>query len=307
MRRKYTKSGLARAIPFLLPSVAGLIIFSALPIIVSIFLSLTQWNGLDKINIFTGFGAFMAANYIGFKNFTDILGTQEFWDVLGHTSYFIVLYIPLMLLASIAVGNLLNMKMKGIAVYRVLYYIPVLTSWVAGALIWKWLLSPEYGAINDLLRMVGIHGPSWLQSETWAMPGIVLASVWKDTGFFALIFLGGLAGINPSYYEAAEIDGASGLQKFYRITLPLISPVTFFVVIISIINSFQLFPQVVIMATDAGPNGATQVLVERIYKYAFKYFQMGYAAAFSWLLFAIIFFFTMIQLRLQKRWVNYDA
>jgi multiple sugar transport system permease protein len=306
MHKNHYRTGFWKAFPFLLPSLVGLVLFSALPIVASLVLSLTKWNGLDKINL-TALGKFLSENYIGFQNFIDILKANEFWTVFGHTAYFIVLYIPLMLAASIAVANLLNSKFKGIAVYRVLYYIPVLTSWVAGALIWKWILSPQYGAINDLLHLVGITGPDWLQSETWAMPGIVLASIWKDMGFFGLIFLGGLSGIDPSYYEAANIDGASWWQRMSKITLPLLSPVTFFVIIISIINSFQLFPQVMIMATDAGPNGATQVMVERIYKYAFKYFQMGYASAFSWLLFAIIFIFTMIQMKLQNKWVNYDA
>jgi multiple sugar transport system permease protein len=191
----------------------------------------------------------------------------------------------------------------------VLYYIPVLTSWVAGALIWRWFLSPEYGPLNALLGLIGVHGPGWLQDEHWAMPGIVLASIWKDMGFFGLIFLGGLQGINPSYYEAAQIDGAGGWTQFRRITLPLLSHVTFFVVVICVINSFQLFPQVMIMTTggDAGPHGATQVMVERIYKYAFRYYRMGYATAFSWLLFLIIFSFTWIQLRLQRKWVTYEA
>lgn len=306
MHKNHYRTGFWKAFPFLLPSIMGLILFSAAPIIVSLALSLTKWNGLDKIDIFSGFGKFLSANWAGLANYADILGTHEFWEVLGHTLYFIVMYIPLILVASIAVASLLNSKFRGIAAYRVLYYIPVLTSWVAGALIWRWALSPEYGIINDLLRKIGIEGPAWLQSETWAMPGIVMASIWKDMGFFGLIFLGGLAGIDPSYYEAANIDGASGLQKMIKITLPLLSPVTFFVVIISVINSFQLFPQVMIM-TAAGPNGATEVMVERIYTYAFRYFQMGYASAFSWLLFAIIFAFTTIQMKLQNKWVNYDA
>jgi multiple sugar transport system permease protein len=307
MRRKHYRSGFLKAFPFLLPSLAGLALFSVVPIAASLFLSLTGWNGLDRINLFSGFGEFLSSNWLALKNYTDILGTREFWAVLGHTLYFIALYIPLILVASIGVATLLNSKFKGITAYRVLYYIPVLTSWVAGALIWKWILSPQYGAVNDVLRLVGINGPAWLQSTTWAMPGIVLASIWKDMGFFGIIFLGGLSGIDPTYYEAAEIDGASEFKKLWKITLPLISPVTFFVIVICVINSFQLFPQVMIMTTDAGPNGATQVMVERIYKYAFKYFEMGYASAFSWLLFAIIFAFTMVQLRLQRKWVNYDA
>ena len=173
-------------------------------------------------------------------------------------------------------------------------------------------LSPQYGIMNEMLGLVGIPGPDWLQSEIFAMPAIVLASVWKDMGYFGLIFLGGMQGISPTYYEAASIDGASKRAKFLKITLPLISPMTFYVLIMGIINSFQLFTPAVIMSKNSagisgGPNGATEVLVERIYTHAFKYQEMGYASAFSWILFAFILVFTFVQLKLQKRWVNYDS
>ena len=138
------------------------------------------------------------------------------------------------------------------------------------------------------------------------MPAIVLVSVWKDMGFFGLILLSGMIGINRSYYEAASLDGAGAWTKFWRITLPLLSPAIFYVLIVSLINAFQLFPQIMIM-TDGGPNGSTQVMVERIYKYGFRYYRMGYAAAFSWLLFVIIMACTGLQMKLQKRWVNYDS
>lgn len=287
---------------FLLPSCAGLLLFSLIPIGYSFVISLTDWNGLNRWNLAEG-----VPNFIGISNYAEILGGPEFWRVLGNTVYFIVLYIPLILVFSIIVATLLNQAYRGISAYRVLFYIPVLTSWVAGALIWKWLLSPEYGPINDILSWFGIQGPAWLQSTTWAMPGIVFASIWKDMGFFGLILLGGLQAINPTYYEAAQMDGAGVWRRFVSITLPLLTPTLFFVIIISIINSFQLFPQVMIMTNDAGPQGATQVMVERIYKYSFSYFKMGYASAFSWLLFIIIFAMTYVQLKLQKRWVHYDA
>lgn len=287
---------------FLLPSMIGLIVFSLVPIGYSLLISLTDWDGLNAWNVAEG-----NPNMVGMSNYAEIVQGEEFWRVLRNTLYFIVLYIPLILGASILAAVLLNNRFRGIAIYRVLFFIPVLTSWVAGALIWKWVLSDMYGPVNQFLSLFGIDGPAWLQERMWAMPGIVLASIWKDMGFFALIMLGGLQGINPVYYEAAHIDGASMRQRFTSITLPLLSPILFFVMVICIINSFQLFPQVMIMTTDAGPYGATQVMVERIYKYAFKYYKMGYAAAFSWILFLIIFAFTMIQMKLQKKWVHYDA
>ena len=182
----------------------------------------------------------------------------------------------------------------------------VLTSWVAASMIWKSMLSPEYGAVNNILAVFGIQGPGWLLDEAWAMPAIVLVSVWKDMGFFGLILLSGMVGINKSYYEAASLDGAGSWQKFWKITLPLITPPIYNVLIVSLINAFQLVPQIMIM-TAGGSNGATQVMVERIYKYGFRYYRMGYAAAFSWILFAIIMVCTAIQMKGQERWVNYDS
>lgn len=224
---------------------------------------------------------------------------------LGNTAEYIILYIPFMLAASLLVAYLLSQPRKGIGALRVIYYIPVLTSWVAASLIWKSVLSPQYGALNGILEIFGIEGPGWLTDEKWAMPAIVLVSVWKDMGFFGLILLSGIVGINKTYYEAASIDGANGWTKFIKITLPLLTPSIFYVLIVGMINAFQLFPQIMIM-TGGGPNGATQVMVERIYNYGFRYYRMGYAAAFSWILFAIIMVFTAIQMKGQERWVHYD-
>ena len=301
-KRKNGLKNQMSAVPFLLPSFIGLIIFSLLPIVISFFLSLTDWNGIDSLNL----NVFLKDHFIGFQNYVKILTGGEFFRVLGNTLYFIVLYIPLMLIFSLLIAWLMNKNYKGVSLFRILTYIPVLSSWIAASLIWKWVLAPKFGIANNMLSIFGISGPAWLQSEQWAMPSIVLVSVWKDTGFFGLILLSGLQGIDKTYYEAAAIDGANSWQQFWKITLPLLSPSIFFVLIISLINSFQLFPQVMIM-TDGGPNGATQVMVERIYKYGFKYYEMGYASAFSWLLFVIIFALTNLQMKMQKNWVHYGA
>lgn len=300
-KRKKQGSGLLVASPFLLPSLIGLLVFSFMPLIISGLISLTDWNGLDKLTD----PAFLQEHYVGFENYKTILSTPEFWKTLGNTAEYIVLYIPLMLAASLLVAYLLSRPNKGVGAFRVLYYIPVLTSWVAASLIWKSVLAPQYGAMNGILEFFGIQGPGWLLDEKWAMPAIVLVSVWKDMGFFGLILLSGIVGINRTYYEAADIDGANGWTKFIRITLPLLTPSIFYVLIVSMINSFQLFPQIMIM-TGGGPNGATQVMVERIYQYGFRYYRMGYAAAFSWILFVIIMLFTLIQMKGQERWVYYD-
>lgn len=299
--RRLNERSFFSASPFLTASLIGFAIFYFVPMVISVVISLTDWNGLDRLLA----PGFMAEHFIGLDNYKAILTGTEFWKVLKNTLVYIVLYIPLMLMVSTAIAALLSRQRRGVGVFRVLYYIPVLTSWVAASLIWKSLLSPQYGAMNGILAIFGIEGPGWLTDEKWAMPAIVLVSVWKDMGFFGLILLSGMVGIDRTYYEAAEIDGAGPWTRFLKITLPLLTPSLFYVLIVSLINSFQLFPQIMIM-TDGGPNGATQVMVERIYKYGFRYFRMGYASAFSWILFIIIMICTAVQMRGQKRWVNYD-
>ena len=272
------------ALPFLLPSLAGFVVFSIIPMIMQIFVSLTSWDGLSELTLFSDFSGFMDRFYVGIENYKEILTSKEFYQVIGNTLEFVILYIPLMLIASMIVALILNSHVKGVGIFRVLYYIPVITSWVAGALIWKWVLSPEYGAINNILALFGIEGPSWLQSSK----------------------MSGLQGINQEYYDAAAIDGAGKIKQFTRITLPLLTPTLFFVLIISLINSFQLFTQIMIMTPDGGPLGSTMVMVERIYKCGFRYYEMGTAAAYSWILFAILLLLTMVQMKLQNKWVNYD-
>ena len=300
-RRRNERSFLS-ASPFLTASLIGFAIFYFAPMVISVVISLTDWNGLDRLLA----PGFMEEHFIGLDNYKAILTGAEFWKVLKNTLVYIVLYIPLMLTTSTAIAALLSRQRRGVGAFRVLYYIPVLTSWVAASLIWKSLLSPQYGAMNGILAIFGIEGPGWLTDEKWAMPAIVLVSVWKDMGFFGLILLSGMIGIDRTYYEAAEIDGAGSWTRFLKITLPLLTPALFYVLIVSLINSFQLFPQIMIM-TDGGPNGATQVMVERIYKYGFRYYRMGYASAFSWILFIVIMICTAVQMRGQKRWVNYDT
>ena len=300
--RRLNERSFFSASPFLTASLIGFAIFYFAPMIISVLISLTDWNGLDRLLA----PGFMAEHFIGLDNYKAILTGTEFWKVLKNTLVYILLYIPLMLMVSTAIAALLSRQRRGVGVFRVLYYIPVLTSWVAASLIWKSLLSPQYGAMNGILAIFGMEGPGWLTDEKWAMPAIVLVSVWKDMGFFGLILLSGMVGIDRTYYEAAEIDGAGPWTRFLKITLPLLTHSLFYVLIVSLINSFQLFPQIMIM-TDGGPNGATQVMVERIYKYGFRYFRMGYASAFSWILFIIIMICTAVQMRGQKRWVNYDT
>lgn len=278
---------------FLLPSFIGLLVFTFIPIFSSLGLTLYQWDLLTP------------PQFVGLDNFNKLFGDPTFWESLTHTLFFIAGYIPLVMMLALGVALLLNRKLPGITIFRTAFFIPVVSAWVAVALIWQWLLNPQYGLLNYMLSFVGIKGPAWLYDPQWAMPAIILTSVWKDIGFVMVMYLAGLQGIPHEYSEAASIDGASSWQRFRYITLPLLSPTTFFALTISLINSFQVFDQVWIM-TGGGPAGATTVLVEQIVKNAFSYSNMGYASALSWVLFAMVFAVTLFQTRFQKRWVSYD-
>jgi len=279
---------------FLVPSLMGYIVFSLLPIFSAMYLSLTSWDVIGG-----------TPTFIGLENYKTIFTGDEFFLVMGNTVKFIIMYIPLIMVSSFLVAILFDSKVKGVTGFRILLFIPVLTSWVAGSIIWKSALNGQYGLINNLLGLIGIEGPGWLTDTKWSMVSIVMVSIWKDIGFFSLIIFGGLRGIDKTVYEAAKIDGANSFQTLRRITFPLVTPTLFFVLITVMINSFQLFPQVMVM-TGGGPLGSTQVIVERIYKYGFEYFEMGYAAALSMILLVTIVLITIIQLILQKKWVFYE-
>lgn len=282
---------------FLLPSLIGVAVFCLLPILASAVFSVMDYDLLMPMN---------TMKFVGFGNFVRILTGSEFPKVLLHTFTYLILYLPLILVTSVGQALILNRSFRDHGFFRTVCYTPVITSWVAAAVVWQWVLSGKYGLLNQLLSAVGITGPAWLNSKDWAMPGVVLAAVWKDTGYYALMVLAALKSIDPTCYEAADIDGATGLRKLTRITLPLISPTLFLLIVINIIYGLQVFDSVLIM-TNGGPGGATSVFLERIYKYAFKQYRMGLASAYSWILFALILFFTAIQFRLQGKWVNYDA
>jgi multiple sugar transport system permease protein len=278
---------------FLLPSMFGLLLFQLGPMLASLYISFTDWDLLAK------------AKFVGVDNYIKLFTNEKSFTSLVNVFKFIAGYMPAVLVLGLFFAVLLNRKILGMKFYRASIFVPVITSWVAVSIVWKWILNGESGMLNYLLSLVGIQGPVWLQSFTWAMPSVIGVSVWKDLGFVTIILLAGLQEISEDYYEAAEMDGARSLTQFFKITLPLLTPVLFFVITISMINSFQLFDQVMIM-TDGGPAGSTSTLVEQVYKNAFVNYKMGFASAQSWALFLIIFIVTFIQYQMQKRWVVYD-
>ncbi len=278
---------------FIAPSLVPMLAFTIGPMLASLGISFTNWSLLAP------------AHWVGANNYRTLWSDAEFRSSLGHTLVFIAGYLPLVLISGLAVALALNQRIRGLAVFRTIYFLPVVTSWVVVALIWKWLLNPQTGVVDYVLGLVGIQGPGWWVDPHWAMPSIILASAWKDIGFVMIILLAGLQSIPDDYYEAASLDGAGRLALFRHITLPLLSPALFFVVVISLINNFQVFDQVWVM-TQGGPAGSTSVVMERIVKNAFSFGRMGYASAMSWVLFAVILMITLAQFRLQRRWVNYE-
>lgn len=272
----------------LAPSLIGMLAFVIAPIAASLFLSFTEWDLIGDIK------------WVGIENYATIIFDPAVQTALLNTLLFIAGYLPSVIIIALGLALVLNSKIKAKTFFRAVYFVPVVTSWVAVSLVWKWMLNPVYGIVNYALSLIGIDGPGWLFDPNWAMAGVILTTVWKDIGFVMVIYLAGLQDIPENLYEAASLEDANAWQKFRHITWPLLARTTFFVTTISLINSFQVFDQIWVM-TQGGPAGSTSVMMELIYKNAFSYYKMGYASAISWVLFVIIFAVTITQNYLQKR------
>ncbi|MBX3081387.1 MAG: sugar ABC transporter permease [Anaerolineae bacterium] len=281
---------------FIAPSLIGMLIFIVYPIISSLWIALNDWNLLSP------------PVYVGLQNFTKLFNDPSFWRALQYTLILISLYVPSVFILGLLLALFLNQKLPGMIVVRTGTFLPVVASWVVVSLIWKWIFNPQYGLVNWALGALGITGPAWLFQPQSAVIALVITSVWKDVGYIALLFLGGLQGISEIFYEAAEIDGANRWKRFRHVTLPLLSPTMFFIVITLLINYFQMFDQVWLMPMkDSAADRQVEVIVTEVVKNAFSYNQMGYASAMSWVLFALIFVITGIQLWAQRRWVYYET
>lgn len=275
---------------FLSPNLLGILAFSLLPIVASVILTFTRWNLASS------------PQFIGLQNYQAVLKDRLLWKYLWNTFYYAIGTIPVTIIISFFLAYLLNRKIRGIVFFRTLYFLPSITLTVAIAVVWSWLYNADFGLFNYILSLLGIEGPNWLQSKTWAMPAIIIMGIWKGTGYSMLIFLAGLQGIPEEYYEAAEIDGAGWWQQIFHITIPLISPTTFFVLVTTTIGAVQGFDQFYVM-TRGGPAGATTTLVYYVFQNAFEWFKMGYAATASLILFVIILVITLVQWHFAKTWV----
>jgi multiple sugar transport system permease protein len=278
---------------FILPSLLGFVLFLVVPMVASLGISFYDWELLTP------------PKFVGLKNFANLLTDRVFKEVLVNTVYYTFGLVPLNLVVSLGLALWLNTRLRGLTLFRMAFFLPVVTVTVAVALIWRWMYEPRAGIIDEALRTIGLPGPTWLGDPNWAMPAIILMSVWKGFGYNMVLFLAGLQGIPVTIYEAAMIDGASAWQRFWRITLPLLSPTIFLAVVLTVISSFQVFDQALVM-TNGGPANATNTIVLYIYQNGFQFFRMGYASAIAWVLFGVIFVFTLFQMRLQGQWVQYD-
>ncbi len=281
-------------IVFLAPSLVLLLVFTVAPIAAAAVLSFFQWDLLTS------------PEFVGLGNFAELAGDGDFRSALVHTLVFIAGYVPVVIVVGLSLALLMNRRSRLAGVSRVVFFMPVVSAWVAVALMWRWMLNSRFGVVNWLLGLVGVDGPEWLFERGWAMVSVIGVSVWKDAGFVMILFLAGLQAIPAEHREAAFVDGATRWQTFWQVTLPLLTPTVFLVSIILLINSFQVFEQVWIL-TEGGPLGSTSVVVEQIVRNAFSFGRMGYAAAMSWVLFGFIFTVTLLQTRLQRRWVHYGG
>ncbi|WP_432663272.1 sugar ABC transporter permease [Wukongibacter baidiensis] len=255
---------------------------------------------------FTDLGTFGKWSWIGFENYQRMLTDPQIPQTLANTFKYTILAVPLTISVSIVVAVLLNSKIKGIGIYRTLYFLPAVTMPAAVAMVWKWLFNGNYGLINVLLAKIGIDGPAWIANPKFAMFALVTVAVWMGVGFNMVILLAGLQSIPRSYYEAASIDGAGPIAQFFKITLPLLSPTIFFILIMALIRAFQVFDLIFLMIGKTSlAIEETRSIVYLFYKHAFEWHDKGYAAAIAVIIFIIIMIITIIQLRLQKKWVNY--
>jgi multiple sugar transport system permease protein len=289
MRKEWT------AYLFLAPGLILFAIFTLYAVGFSFYLSFREWNILEP-----------AKPFVGLDNYRRLIADEKFLSSVINTLYYTVGTVPLTMLTGLLIALLLNQSIRGRSLFRTLYYVPVITPLVVSAIIWKWVYQGDYGLLNYYLLRLGLIRESllWLADPNLAMPSVILMSIWGGAGFHMVIYLSGLQSIPESFYDAAKVDGANGWRQFLHITLPLLAPTSFFLLITSVIGSFQVFTQIYIM-TNGGPLRRTSTIGFYLYEKAFRHFDMGYATAMAYGLFAMIFVFTLFQMRAMRRDVDY--
>lgn len=281
-----------RPLLWLLPLLIGLAVFSAGPVLVSFLLSFTNWDlsGLPQ--------------WIGLTNYRELFASPLYWKVVRTTLLYVVLYVPFgVSLAMLLAAAIHRLPASSARIYRVLFFLPVVTSMVAASLVWGWLLNPDGGLVASLLHSFGIVSPRWFQDPDYALPALVLVALWKNAGYNMMILLAGLTTIPGEIYEAATIDGASSWSRFARITLPAIAPLLFLVTILTTISAFQIFEQTYVL-TKGGPSDSTLTLSYYVWQQGFQFFHAGAASATAYTLFVLIAILTAMQFLVRKRWLQ---
>jgi multiple sugar transport system permease protein len=289
MMKRETRRGLL----FLSPWLIGLLVFTAYPVVASFIFSFARYNGLSS------------PDWIGFGNYTQLFRDPLFWRAIYNTVYLAIIGIPIAQIVSVLVALLLNTKLKLVGIFRAVYFLPSIVPVVATALLWKWFLNPEFGPLNVFLVKLGLPAPGWLTDPFWAKPALILTSIWA-IGSPMVIYLAGLQNISPELYEAAQIDGAGKITSFFRITLPMLSPVILFNVVMGLINSFQVFTTIFVM-TSGGPDNATLVYALSVYKNAFQFYKMGYASAMAWILLLLTALAIFLVFKFFGKWGYFGA
>ncbi len=278
---------------FLLPTICGLLFLTSGAVLFALSISLCRWD------------LFSSPEFVGLQNYTEVLRTGLFWTSLWNSVYFTIVGVPLgSILVPLVLASLLNQRFRGTYLLRTLFFLPSVCSSVAIALLWTWIFNADYGLFNHILAWCGLPKLLWLQNQTLAKPCIVLVMIWTGAGLTAVIYLAALQNIPQDMYEAADIDGATPLQSWRYVTIPLVSPTIFFMAVIGTIGYLQIFEQAYVM-TKGGPRNATLTISYYIFKNAFEYFRMGYASAIAFVLCFIVMILTWIQFRFERRWVHY--
>ena len=276
---------------FIIPNLIGYSIFVFIPVIFSFVLSVMKWDGSQA-----------PMEFVGLANFAEIFGDKVFRDSFVHTVQYALMTVPPTLILSLLLAVLLNSKIKGVAVFRTAFYFPYIASIVAVGAVWNMLFQPDFGPVNEMLKFLGMEEPPrWVVSTDWAMVAVSIVSIWKYMGYYMIVYLAALQGISSSLYEAAQIDGANGWQRLWYITIPMLTPTTFFVLIMLTIQCFKVFDLVYVM-TGGGPGNATKTLVNYIYEKAFTGWEFGPASAAAIILFAVVLVITLIQFSGEKKW-----
>ena len=280
---------------FILPSLLGFLIFTFIPVVNSLCLSFTSWNFMEGIE---------GIKFNGLANYIRLFSDEWFLNSYKNNIIFTAVTVPVLIALGLVMATIINKYIYGGGVVRTMIFIPYIASVVAVCTVWMVLLQPSYGPVNEFFRSIGIaNPPGWLADFKWSLPSIMIIYVWQQVGYYSIVFLAGLKGLPEDVYEAAKVDGASSIRQFFSLTVPLISPTTFFLTIMGIIGSFKVFDQISVL-TQGGPGSSSSVMAYYVYRTAFDYFEMGYANTLAWALFVLVFIVTLVQWKMQAKFSN---